>query len=79
MLHLLERRGIEKAEGQTPLEFAASVGLGKMAAPVAEFTTLYQAARFGGANADRQQLRDLLDRIRSAGRGRPAHTTSLIL
>jgi len=79
MLHLLERRGIEKAEGQTPLEFAASVGLGKMAAPVIEFTTLYQAARFGGANADRQQLRDLLERIRSAGRGRPAHTTSLIL
>ncbi|MGB6430539.1 MAG: DUF3488 and transglutaminase-like domain-containing protein [Candidatus Acidiferrales bacterium] len=79
MLRLLERRGIEKAEGQTPLEFAASIGLGEMAAPVGEFTTIYQAARFGGASADRQQLRHLLDRIRSVGRARTPRVTTLVL
>jgi hypothetical protein len=78
MLRLLARRGIEKAEGQTALEFAASVGLGKLAAPVGELTALYQAARFGGASADRQQLKDLLERIQSAGRTRPARITTLI-
>jgi hypothetical protein len=78
MLHLLARRGIEKHEGQTPLEFAASMGLGNLAAPVAEFTTLYQAARFGQAQTDRQQLRNLLDRIQSAGRSRHARVTTLI-
>ena len=72
MLHLLERRGIEKTAGQTPLEFAGSLGLGEMAAPVSEFTSLYQAARFGNAHPDRQKLRDLLNRIRAATRTRRA-------
>jgi transglutaminase-like putative cysteine protease len=79
MLHLLARRGMKKAEAQTALEFAASMGLGEIAAPVAELTTLYQAARFGGASADRQQLKSLLDQIRAAARPRPAHVTTLIL
>jgi hypothetical protein len=55
------------------------VGLSGLAAPVSEFTALYQAARFGGARADRQRLKDLLERIQSAGRTRPARVTTLIL
>jgi transglutaminase-like putative cysteine protease len=79
MLHLLERRGMKKAEAQTAQEFAASMGLGEIAVPVAELTTLYQAARFGGAPADRKLLKSLLDQIRATRHTRPAHITTLIL
>jgi transglutaminase-like putative cysteine protease len=79
MLRVLERRGMKKSDAQTPSEFAASLGLGEIAAPVSELTTLYQAARFGGATADRRQLKELLERIQSTRRPRPAHIPTLIL
>jgi protein-glutamine gamma-glutamyltransferase len=79
MLRLLASRGVKKSESQTALEFAASVRLGEVAAPVTELTALYQAARFGGVNPNRQRLRLLLDQIRSAGHARPARVTTLIL
>jgi transglutaminase-like putative cysteine protease len=68
MLHLLKRRGITKPAGQTPLEFAASLGLGEAAAPVAALTSLYQAARFGNAPTNREELKALLDRVRRTAR-----------
>ena len=55
MLRLLARRGIRKAPGQTPLEFATSLPDGNLAAPVHELTGMYQAARFGGQTADARQ------------------------
>ena len=52
MLRLLARRGLRKSPAQTPLEFVASVPDGELAAQVSELTSLYQAARYGGAPAD---------------------------
>ena len=66
MLRLLERRGIRKIPGQTPMEFAAAVPDGNLAAPVLELTSLYQAARFGGKPGDPQRASLLLDRIHSS-------------
>jgi hypothetical protein len=70
MLRLLERRGIRKAPGQTPLEFATSLPDGNLAGPVRELTTMYHAARFGGQASDPRRATSLLTRIQSFLRGR---------
>jgi protein-glutamine gamma-glutamyltransferase len=70
MLRLLERRGIRKSPGQTPMEFASALPDGNLASPVLELTSLYQAARFGGKSADPQLASSLLDRIHTSLRSR---------
>lgn len=64
MLRVLAQGGIRKTEAQTPMEFAASLPNGSLAAPVAELTSLYQAARYGGKPADPQRASSLIHRIR---------------
>ena len=56
MLRLLEKRGWKKAASQTPLEFAAAIPAPELAAPVAQFTELYQSARFGDHPAPVEQM-----------------------
>ena len=70
MLRLLERRGWTKSPDQTPLEFAAALPSGRLAAPVAHLTEMYQAARFGGQTADAGQLAALLAEVHAALRKR---------
>ena len=65
MLRLLERRGIRKTPGQTPMEFAVALPDGNLAEPVLELTSLYQAARFGAKPGDPRRASSLLDRIHS--------------
>ena len=65
MLRLFARRGIRKAPGQTPIEFAASLPDGNLSAPVHELTGMYQAARFGGQTSDPRQASSLLNLIRT--------------
>jgi transglutaminase-like putative cysteine protease len=64
MLRLLERRGLGKPPGQTPLEFAAALPVPELCGPVAELTHLYQSARFGAQSADPLQMSQLLGKIR---------------
>jgi hypothetical protein len=64
MLRLLEKRGWKKAPSQTPLEFAAAISAGELAAPVAEITEIYQSARFGNHPARTDQMSALLRSIR---------------
>jgi hypothetical protein len=63
MLRVLARGGIRKDDAQTPMEFAASLPDGTLAAPVFELTSIYQAARYGGKHADPQRASSLIDRI----------------
>ena len=72
MLRLLERRGWTKSPAQTPLEFAAGLPSGNIAAPVAHLTEMYQATRFGGQPADASKLASLLAEVQAALRARPA-------
>ena len=65
MLRLLERRGMRKGTGQTALEFVAAVPQPELAAPVAELTDLYQAARFGERAGNFQQMARLVEAIKS--------------
>ena len=70
MLRVLGRGGILKSDAQTPMEFAASLPDGTLAAPVLELTSLYQAARYGGKPADPQRASSLIDRIHTFLRSR---------
>jgi len=68
LLYLLRKRGIEREETQTPLEFAAELPEGNLGPAVQEFTWHYSRARFGGASCDVIRLRALLEAIRSGFR-----------
>jgi protein-glutamine gamma-glutamyltransferase len=70
MLRLLERAGWRKSPSQTPVEFAASLSAGEIAAPVARFTDLCMAARFGGQSIEASRFSSLLEEIKLSLRGR---------
>ena len=70
LLRMLARRGLMRSVSQTPFEFAAAVDSPNLAPAVREFTQLYGQARFGGAPCDTTRLRQLLNQIRTALRGR---------
>jgi len=72
MLRLLEKHGWRKPESQTALEFAATIPLPLLSAPVARLTELYQAARFGEHSTPIEQMSSLLRSIRDVLRGRKA-------
>jgi transglutaminase-like putative cysteine protease len=65
MLRLLEKRGWKKSPSQTPLEFAAAISSPELAAPVTQFTVIYQSARFGGHTAPVERMASLLRSIRA--------------
>jgi protein-glutamine gamma-glutamyltransferase len=70
LLRMLERRGFERRECETPFEFAAAVAEPTLAPAVREFTQIYGRARFGGVPCDTLRLRKLLDHVRAALRSR---------
>jgi protein-glutamine gamma-glutamyltransferase len=63
MLTVLKRRGYQKPAWFTPVEFAASLAGSPLAAPVHEFTTAYNALRFGGRIDVAPRLSALLDEL----------------
>jgi len=65
LLRVLARRGLPRAETQTPLEFAAAMDSPQLAPAVQEFTQLYVHARFGGAPCDTTRLGQLLEQVRA--------------
>jgi len=76
MLRVLKRQGFQKPAWFTPVEFAASLPHGSMAAAVAEFTSAYNALRFGGRASAARRLSLLLDQLeksgaKASGRARP--------
>jgi len=70
LLHVLNKRGIERLETQTPLEFAAVVGDARVAPAVREFIDIYSHARFGEAPCNAVRLRELMSQVRHAFRSR---------
>jgi protein-glutamine gamma-glutamyltransferase len=63
MLHILKRRGYQKPPWFTPAEFAASLPPTQLGGSVGEFTTTYNALRFGGHAEAAPRLSILLDRM----------------
>jgi transglutaminase-like putative cysteine protease len=70
MLRLMGRHGYARNETQTPFEFAAAVTKPTLSSLVEEFTSIYAAARFGGAVCDIPRLQQLLGTIRTELRAR---------
>ena len=66
MLRLLERRGWRKRPGQTALEFAESLPVNEVRAPVLLLTELYLGARFGRRAADGRRFANLLGDLQAA-------------
>ncbi|HUK15745.1 MAG TPA: DUF3488 and transglutaminase-like domain-containing protein [Bryobacteraceae bacterium] len=63
MLDILRRHGYQRPLWFTPAEFAASLPPGPLGAAVSEFTSSYNALRFGGASEAAPRLSVLLDAI----------------
>lgn len=70
MLRLLERAGWRKSPSQTPVEFAASLPDGGMAAPVHRLTEICMAVRFGGHRVEASRFIGLLEEIKLSLRAR---------
>ncbi len=63
MLKLLKRRGYEKPGWFTPYEFASSLPPSEMGMLVLQFTSAYNALRFGGQADAAPRLSELLDEL----------------
>jgi len=63
MLRLLKRRGYQKPEWFTPYEFACSLPPSEMGILVLQFTSAYNALRFGGQADAAPQLSALLEEL----------------
>jgi transglutaminase-like putative cysteine protease len=64
MLRLLEKAGWRKLPSQTPVEFAASLPAGAIAAPVHRLTDLCMAVRFGGHKVETSRFTQLLGEVK---------------
>jgi len=62
-LKLLARKGFHKRPGETPLEFSAILSTQPLGPVVAEFTSLYQEARYGDRPADTARLLGLIQSL----------------
>lgn len=63
MLHILKRHGYHKPSWFTPAEFAASLPSTALGSTVGNFTTAYNALRFGGHIEAAPRLSALLDEL----------------
>jgi hypothetical protein len=63
MLKLLKRRGYEKPAGFTPYEFACSLPPSEIGMLVLQFTSAYNALRFGGQADAAPRLSELLEEL----------------
>jgi protein-glutamine gamma-glutamyltransferase len=70
LLRLLEKHGWKKSHSQTAHEFASAIPAPHLSAPVAQFTHLYQSARFGSHPVRLEEMSSLLRSIRDSLRSR---------
>ena len=68
MLKLLKRRGYQKPAWFTPYEFASSLPASELGILVTQFTSAYNALRFGGQVDAAPQLSALLEELERQGR-----------
>ena len=68
MLQVLKRQGYQKPVWFTPVEFARSLPSTQLGRAVQEFTSAYNALRFGGHTAASPKMSALLDELERAGR-----------
>jgi transglutaminase-like putative cysteine protease len=68
MMRVVARRVVPRSAAQTPLEFVEKIQDARLRTPVARFTEVYEAARFGNSADDAQRLPELYQAVESATR-----------
>jgi transglutaminase-like putative cysteine protease len=68
MARILARRGMQKTDAETPQEFARKIEDSRLRLPVAQFTSVYESARFGNSAEDARQLPRLFEEVAAATR-----------
>ncbi len=68
MARTLARRGVRKAEAETPQEFLRKIQDNRLRLPVAQFTSVYESARFGNSEEDARRLPKLFEEVAAATR-----------
>src|SRR5579864_1676250 len=68
MARILARRGMQKNETETPQEFLRKIEDNRLRLPVAQFTNVYESARFGNSADDARQLPRLFEEVAAAMR-----------
>ena len=68
MARALARRGMKKAEAETPQEFARKIDDRRLRLPVKRFTDVYEAARFGNSLEEVRKLAEYFEEVEAAMR-----------
>lgn len=68
MARMLARRGVEKPPAMTAREFVEKIDDRRLREPVAQFTDVYELARFGKSADDAERLRVLYEEVKIATR-----------
>jgi hypothetical protein len=68
MARILARRGMQKNETETPQEFVRKIEDNRLRLPVAQYTNVYESARFGNSADDARQLPRLVGEVEAAMR-----------
>jgi protein-glutamine gamma-glutamyltransferase len=68
MARILARHGMQKNDTETPQEFARKIEDNRLRLPVAQFTNVYESARFGNSAEDARQLPRLFEEVAAAMR-----------
>jgi transglutaminase-like putative cysteine protease len=68
MARVLARRGMKKAEAETPQEFARKIEDRRLRLPLKRFTDVYEAARFGNSLEDVRKLPECFEEVEAAMR-----------
>jgi hypothetical protein len=63
MTHSVAKHGWKKQAEQTPTEFVRAIQESRLRERVSQFTTAYEAARFGGSSDEARRLPDLYEEI----------------
>lgn len=68
MIRSLARGGLRKSEAETPREFLRKIENSRLRAPVEQFTSTYESARFGNSSEDARRLPGLFEEVQAATR-----------
>jgi transglutaminase-like putative cysteine protease len=70
MARAVARKGVRRSPEQTPREFLGKIADERLRGPVAQFTDVYESARFGNSATAAQRLPELYEEVELATRDR---------
>lgn len=70
MARAVARKGVKRLPAQTPREFLGRIADERLRGPVAQFTDVYESARFGNSATAAQRLPELYEEVELATRDR---------